>query len=97
MDPQKKSFIDDEEKLMNSFVKAFQEVVVPILEGQDKKLEEHDRKFESIQETLDSHTASLIQLEKSHDLIREIYNEVKGNRSKLSDHEERITNLEAVA
>jgi len=119
----------NEDKMLNFFVKTFDEVLVPVLEDQNKRIDTLDQKVTGLDEgmkgldkkviglnqkvtgldqkvtgldkkvtemseTLDSHTASLMKLEKMPKLLTDIYNEVKGMRSKVKDHKQRISRLE---
>lgn len=85
----------DEGMILDIFVRALSEVVVPILEDHGEKLEEHGKMLEELTDKVDTHTASLMELEKLPVLIGEIYQEVKGTRGKLENHERRITKLES--
>lgn len=91
----------DEEVFSNFFIKAFNEVVVPVLEEHDErfdkvdqKLANHDRQLTEIQETLGAHTVSLMQIEKIYDLMKEVLSEVKDNKAVLKDYGNRIEGLE---
>ena len=93
------------------FARAFHEVVAPILgdvttdvkglKADVKELKADVKGLKAdvkeLRETVDSHTASLIELEKLPQLVGEVYNEVKGVRPEVRDHEERITKLEKAA
>lgn len=86
----------DDDRLLDFFVKAFTEVVVPILEDHGKKLDEHGKQLEVLNQKIDAHTASLVELEKLPKLVGDVYNEVKDMRVQIRGHEERITKLESV-
>lgn len=97
-----------EDQILDTFTKAFHQVVEPILKDHEKILKDHGKMLEdhgkqltvltkgikAIRESVDSHTASLMELEKMPQLLGEIYNEVKGFRVKIRNHEERISKVE---
>lgn len=91
----------EEEKMLNFFLKTFHEVVIPVLEGHDQrldkvdqKLDKYDKQLTEIQETQGAHTVSLMQIEKIYDLMRDVLVEVKENKVVLKDHDKRIEGLE---
>lgn len=84
----------NEDKMLNFFVKAFNEVLVPVLDDQTNKMNSLDQKVTEMAETVDAHTASLMRLEKMPQLLGDIYDEVKEIRPKIRNHEERISALE---
>lgn len=77
----------DEEKLSEFFVKAFREVVLPVLE-------QHGNQLTEIQETVDSHTDSLHHLEQVHGVLKDISADYQDTKVRLNGHEKRITQLE---
>lgn len=98
----------DEEQLSDFFVKAFKEVVLPVLEDHSEKLDSHSKQLTQIQktvdlhskqlaelqETVDSHTAALHSLEEIHGALKDITSDYKDTKKKLNDHEGRITRIE---
>ena len=72
-----------------------------ILDKYSSKLDEHDKRFDRIEdkmdqmkEKLDTNTGSVTNIEKDIKSTLELREDVSQARKQITDHEERITNLE---
>ena len=97
--------IKDQQSVMNNKLDNHNkrlDKITAIQNSHTKTLKDHSQVLRQMaqvldenSETLNAHTASLMKLESMLAPLQEIYDEVKGTRRQVNDHEGRLTVLEA--